>query len=165
MAAISLVSLISCGNNVQLAPSNLVSATALSNHYVEVVSYEIPKGLFRGALWPQKDRKFFVIWNIDDGRETFFELKPPPEFVNYEKEVTADWEFKIIEKSRSSLKYSLRKKDGSKQLHLLLPIKKRDYSFYALDNSSGDEILIFMDISEKIIDSGLFGYVTITNKT
>ena len=116
-------------------------------------------------MWPHKDRKFFVIWIIDDGREKFFELKPPPEFVNYEREVTDIWQFKIIEKSDSSKKYLVHKKDGSKSLHLELPIKKRDYSFSVLNNSSGDEIIIFMDISDKIVDTGMFGYVTITDKT
>lgn len=150
---------------MQPAPSQLASATALSNHSIEVVSYEIPKGIFRGAQWPQKDKKFFEIWIIDDGREKFFELKSPPEFVNYEREVTDSWQFKIIEKSDSYIKYLVNKKDRSKSLHVELPNKKRDYSFAVLNNSSDGEILIFMDISEKIVDTGLFGYVMITDKT
>ena len=150
---------------MQPAPSQLASATALSNHSIEVVSYEIPKGVFRGALWPQKDKKFFEIWIIDDGREKFFELKSPPEFVNYEREVTDNWQFKIIEKSDSYIKYLANKKDRSKSLHVELPNKKRDYSFVVLNNSSDGEILIFMDISEKIVDTGMFGYVIITDKT
>ena len=116
-------------------------------------------------MWPQKDKKSFEIWIIDDGHEKFFELKSPPEFVNYEKEVTDSWQFKIIEKSDSYKKYLAHKKDGSKSLHVELPNKKRDYSFSVLKNSSGGEILIFMDISEKIVDTGLFGYVTIADKT
>ena len=162
---ISFVILISCGNHEQPSTSQLASATVLTNHSIEVISYEIPKGIFRGALWPQKDKRFFEIWIIDDGQEKFFKLKSPLEFVNYEREVTANWEFKIIEKSDSSKKYLARKKDGSKSLHVELPSKKRDYSFSVLNNSSGDEIVIFMDISEKIVDTGLFGYVKITDKT
>jgi len=119
---------------MQPAPSQLASATALSNHSIEVVSYEIPKGIFRGAQWPQKDKKFFEIWIIDDGREKFFELKSPPEFVNYEREVTDSWQFKIIEKSDSYIKYLVNKKDRSKSLHVELPNKKRDYSFAVLNN-------------------------------
>jgi hypothetical protein len=165
IVTISFVILTSCGSLEQPSHSQLASATALSNHSIEVISYEIPKGIFRGALWPQKDKKFFEIWVIDNSQEKFFELKSPPEFVNYEREVTANWEFKVIEKSDSSKKYLVRKKDGSKSLHMELPIKKRDYSFSVLNSSSGDEIVIFMDISEKIVDTGLFGYVTITDKT
>jgi hypothetical protein len=165
IAAISFILLTSCGNHEQPAPSQLASATVLSNHSIEVVSYEIPKGILRGALWPQKDKKFFEIWTIDDNQEKFFELKAPPEFVNYEREVTDRWQFDIIEKSDFYKKYLAHKKDGSKSLHVELPNKKRDYSFAVLKNSGGDEILIFMDISEKIVDAGLFGYVTITDKT
>ena len=165
IVTISVVLFNSCGNHEQLSTSQLASATVLSNHSIEVVSYEIPKGIFRGALWPQKDKKFFEIWIIDDGQEKFYELKSPPEFVNYEREVTDSWQFKIIEKSDNSIKYFVHKKDGSKSLHLELPNKKRNYSFAVLKNSSGGAILIFMDISEKIVDTGLFGYVTITDKT
>lgn len=165
IVTISFVILTSCGNHEQPSHSQLASATVLSNHSIEVISYEIPNGIFRGALWPQKDKKFFVVWIIDDGKEKYFELKSPPEFVNYEREVTANWDFKIIEKSGSSKKYLARKKNGRKSLHLELPVKKRGYSFSVLNNSSGDEILIFMDISEIIVDTGLFGYVTITDKT
>jgi hypothetical protein len=165
IAVISFILLTSCGNHEQPLPSQLASATVLSNHFIEVISYEIPNGIFRGALWPQKDKEFFVIWIIDDGKEKYFKLKSPPEFVNYEREATDNWDIKIIEKSDSSKKYLARKKGGRKSLHLELPIKKRDYSFSVLNNSSGDEILIFMDISEIIVDTGLFGYVTITDKT
>jgi hypothetical protein len=165
VATISFILLTCCGNHEQPLPSQLASATVLSNHSIEVVSHEIPKGIFRGALWPQKDKRFFRIWIIADNQEKFFELKSPPEFVDYEREVTGNWEFKIIDNSDSSKKYLAHKKDGSKSLHVELPIKKRDYSFSVLKNSSGNEILIFMDISEKIVDTGLFGYVVISDKT
>jgi hypothetical protein len=165
IATICFIILISCGNHEQSALSEHAKAQALSNHSIEVVSYEIPKAIFRGVLWPNKGKKFFTIWIIDDDQEKFFELKSPPEFVNYEKEVTGNWEFRVIEKSDISKNYLVRKKDGSKSLHMELPIKKREYSFSVLNNSSGHEIVIFMDISEQIVDTGLFGYVIITDKT
>ena len=165
IAAINFILLTSCGNHEQPLPSQLVSATVLSNHSIEVVSFEIPKGILRGALWPQEDKRFFEIWTIDDSQEKFFELKAPPEFVNYEREVTDRWKFDLIERSDTHKKYLAHQKNGSKSLHVELPIKKRDYSFSVLKNSSGDEILIFMDISEKIVDTGLFGFVVISDKT
>jgi hypothetical protein len=165
IATFFFIILTGCGNHEQPSLSVHAKAQALSNHSIQIVSYEIPKGIFRGALWPSEGKNFFEIWIIDDGKEKIFDLEAPPEFMNYKKAALSEWEFQLIEISDSSKKYLVRRNDGSKSLHLELPIKKRDYSFTVLNNSSGNEILIFMDISERIVDSGLFGYVTIEDKT
>lgn len=165
IATFFFIILTGCGIHEYPASSEHAKAQALSNHSIQIVSYDIPEGIFRGALWPSEGKNFFEIWIIDDGEEKFFNLEAPPEFMNYKKTALSEWEFKLIEISDSSKKYLVRKNDGSKSLHLELPIKKRDYSFTVLNDSSGNEILIFMDISERIVDSGLFGYVTIKDKT
>ena len=144
--------------------SNKAFAKALSSHLVDVKSYEIPKGVFRGALWPEKTDKNFTIWVISGSKELYFSIPAPASFVPYKKEVTEDWEIKFESKSSNKKIYTATKKDNSKLVKLELPIKKREYSFSVLSNDSGEEILIFMDISENITDKGLFGYVLIKNK-
>jgi hypothetical protein len=53
------------------------------------------------------------------------------------------------------------KKDNSKTVQIELPLKKRKYSLNALKNLQGDELIVFMDISETVRDKGLFGYAII----
>jgi hypothetical protein len=160
-----LIALVGCAKLDKPAPSQVAQAQALSNHSVLAASYEIPEGVFRGVLWPSSEKQGFTIWIIQAGKETYFEIRAPSGFARYEKETTADWNINIVETTDSTKKYGVRRKDGSKSIQLELPLKKRDYSFSVLNNSSGDEILIFMDISETTVDQGLFGFVTITDKT
>ena len=48
-----------CMIYVQPTPFKLRSVKALSNHQFEAVAYKIPKGVFRGVLWPDPETKIF----------------------------------------------------------------------------------------------------------
>ncbi len=143
-------------------PNKAVYAKALSNHIVKVRSYEIPMSIFRGVLWPSGNRKNFQIWIIDGQKELFFEIPVPVNFVNYHKEVTKNWRFTVRDDFETRVCLA-EKKDGSRSIQMELPVKKRSYKISVLDNSLGEEMVIFMDISETVVDKGLFGFVVIKN--
>ena len=71
------------------------------------------------------------------------------------------WHVKEGSISEGMKLYTIERKDGKKSLVIELPQKRRDYNFYMLRNDSDEETIIFMDIDEKISDTGLFGYIVI----
>lgn len=145
--------------------SQVVSAKALSKNVIGIKSYEVPKGIFRGTLWPSETRRNFQIWIIDGKKDYYFDIPAPKEFGKNVKEVTKKWIFEVKNNLDNKITYLASRKDGSKSIQIELPLKKRKYNFSVLNNSSGEEILIFMDISENIIDTGLFGYIVIKKGT
>ena len=60
--------------------------------------------------------------------------------------------------------YTIENKRDNKSIRLELPVKKREYSFAVLRNSAGKEMLVFMDISEGVVDEGLFGYAMLSGE-
>ena len=158
-----MILFLSCRKIKEPVLTHIPIANSIS-HNIQIQSYEIPKGIFRGVLWPSKEKKVFQIWLIVNHKEQFFDILPPEDFIDYEKQVTEDWTIKEKEKTNDKIVYLANKKDSSKSIELELPTKKRKYSFYILRNISGQELLIFMDISETIIDKGLFGFVLIRDK-
>jgi hypothetical protein len=144
---------------------NIESAKALTNHIIAISSYRIPNGIFRGVLWPSKENPNFKVWLIEKGKEVYFDIGTPSEFTTYERGSSEEWKITLTESSNAFKTYSAHKIDGSKSLQFVLPKKRREYSFSVLMNSEGNEILIFMDISEDIVDKGLFGFIEITKKT
>ena len=155
--------MIGCNNMKGPISSDVARVKAPSNHNVSIQSYEIPEGVFRGALWPSPDNINFQIWLIDGGKEIFYDIPAPPRFIEYEKETTEDWNFKLLDSTEGKQIYVASKKDNSKTVQIELPLKKRKYSFSALKNLQGDELIVFMDISETVRDKGLFGYAIIKN--
>lgn len=142
-------------------PSQAAEVT-LSSHVVSINSYEIPKGIFRGVLWPNKDNHDFQVWVINGSKEIFFKVPAPSELVTEIKEVTNDWIIKKIGVTKDKIAYSAVRNDDTKSLQFELPVKKSDYSFTVLSNSSGGEVILFMNTAENIVDNGLFGYIVIS---
>jgi hypothetical protein len=152
---------LACGDENKPVPSQDAHAQALSNHIVSISSYEIPRGIFRGVLWPDSKENNFIIWIIDKQKELYFQIPAPSEFIDYQDR-TADWDIKLIDSQKNKITYVANKKSKMKSIQLELPRKKRAYVFYVLKNATGDEMLVFMDTSETVIDKkGLFGYVII----
>jgi len=141
--------------------SQMVQAEALTNHVVEVKSYELPKGNFRGVFWPLNERRTFEIWIISGRRDVYYYIQAPHEFIDKTTDVTDKW---IIEESvlpENKMTYLL-KKNESKSIRLYMPLKKHHYSFSILENNYGDEIVLFMSLSDYVEDrenNGIFGYV------
>ena len=106
----------------------------------------------------------FQIWLIDGDKEIFYDIPAPTGFNQYEKETTEDWNFKLLNATEAKQIYVASKEDSSKSIRLELPLKKRPYSFNVLKNLQGDELIVFMDISETVRDKGLFGYAVIKNE-
>ena len=156
-----LMVLISCDKIRTPIPLHTVKVNALSDHRVDTKSYEIPKAIFRGVLWPTIDRQDFTIWIIDRGKEFFLHVPPPPGFATYNKEVTENWQISQSNLSEDKVLYSVQRKDSTKAVKIELPICKREYSFAVLNNDDGEEMVVFMNISEDVVDKGLFGYVKI----
>jgi len=151
--------------------SPLVQVEILTDHVVDIRSYKLPKGYFRGTLWPSKIRKIFPqafeIWIISGNKiwgykELFFYIQSP---IEYDKatDVTDDW---IIEESvlpKNRMTYLVKRKDESKVIRLNMPFREQHYSFSILESDIGDEIVLFMDISEYVVGNGIFGYAIIKN--
>jgi hypothetical protein len=145
-------------------PSQRAHAKALSNHDISVVSYEMPEYIFRGAVWPSNTNPNFQIWIIVGRKELYYDIAPPPEFGMYEKDVTEDWNFEATETHDERITFVASRKDESRSVQVELPKKSKEYGFSALRNSSGEELLVFMNPSETIFDEGLFGYVYIRDE-
>ena len=133
--------------------------TSQSNHVVSVISYEIPKGIFRGVLWPNSTTQYFEVWIIDGSKEKFFKISAPPELIVDFEDITKSWTVKKVGIDKNRVVYAAVNSDISQSLKIELPVKKRDYRFTILNNASGDVVILFMDIDENIVDSGIFGYV------
>lgn len=149
--------------------AQIVQIEALTNNIVDVWSYKLPKGSFRGVLWPSKHRETFNIRIVSGNKfigykELFYNIQAPLEFVGKTSDVTDNWiiEENILPKNRMS--YLVKRNDESKALRLYMPSRKQHYSFSILENDYGDEIVLFMDISEYVVGNGIFGYVLINNK-
>lgn len=143
--------------------SNTARVKAMGNQNVSFMAYEIPEGVFRGALWPSPNNVNFQLWIINGDKEKFYNVPAPSGFSQYEKETTEDWDFKLLKATEAKKVFVAQKEDSNKAIQIELPLKKRQYSFRVLKNSQGDELVIFMDISESIRDEGLFGYAVIRN--
>ena len=156
--------------------SQIVQVDVLTDHVVDIKSYELPKGSFRGALWFPKSPQSFEIRIVSGNKfigrkESFYHIPAPApsEFSTknidgidgWIVDVTDDW---IIEESilpENRMTYLLKRKDGSKAFQLYMPLRKQHYSFSVLKNDHGDEIVLFMDLSEYVVGKGIFGYVII----
>ena len=146
--------------------SQIVQVEVLTNHVVDIKSYELPKGSFRGALLFQKSPQSFEIRIVSGNKfigikELFYHIPAPPEFIDNNIDVTKDW---IIEESilpKNRMTYLLKRKDGNKAFQLYMPLREQHYSFSVLKNDHGDEIVLFMDLSEYVVGKGIFGYVII----
>ena len=134
---------------------NEVSAEALTQHAVMIRAYEIPEGKFRGAIQPLDKRGYFEIWNIENKREVFYEIPSPRVFPGTEKIVTDEWNIRLQNIGRR-LMYQATRKDGVVSLKFKLPPKKRQYTIYVLRNNKHQELIVFVDLSEFIIDKGIF---------
>ena len=148
--------------------SQIVQAEALTNHVVDIRSYKLPKGYFRGVFWSSESPQFeiwIILGNKFIGKKTlYYNLLVPPEFIDNLANVTDDW---IIEESvlpKNRMTYLIKRKDENKVIRLNMPFRKQHFSFAISKNDNGDEIVLFMDISEYVIGKGIFGYVIIKNK-
>ena len=153
--------IIGCNNMKGPISSDAARVKAPIDYNLSIQSYEIPEGVFRGVLWPSQDNINIQIWLIDGSKEIFYDIPAPSGFNKYEKETTEDWNFKFLDSIEDKQIYAASKKDNSKTVQIELPLKKRRYSFNALKNLKGDEMIVFMDISETVRDIGLFGYAVI----
>lgn len=132
----------------------------ISTNKVVFRGFDIPKGIFKGVLWPSENNDDFQIWTIEGDEEKFYNVHVLENFTS-NKEVTRQWNVKEINGSNNTRRYTIQRKDKAKSVELELPVKKRDYSFAVLQNDLSDELILFMDISENIEDKGLFGYILI----
>jgi len=155
--------LVGCNNMKSPISSDAAQVKAIGNHSVSFKSYEIPEGVFRGALWPSSNNVNFQIWLVDKDKEKFYDIPAPVGFDRYEKETIENWNFELLKTTEAKQIYVAKRNDDSKTIQLVLPLKKRPYNFKVLKNAQGNELIVFMDISETIRDKGLFGYVVIKN--
>ena len=138
--------------------NKLVKIDYSSNAILGFKSYTIPRGIFRGVLWPEPGNPNFDIWLSGD---KFFKIKAPPQAASWTSWIPNRGQLivKEIASSKNRMKYSITWKGAEKILIIELPRKKRKYHFEMLGNEVGEETIVFMDIDEIISDTGLFGYV------
>jgi len=136
-----------------------------SRHVVSINSYEIPKGIFRGVLWPNKDNKDFQVWLLDGSKEIFLKITAPSELMVETRDATKDWIIKKLGTTKDIITYSAIKNDGTKSVQFELPVRKTSYSFNILSNASGEEVLLFMNVAENVVDRGFFGYIVMKKQS
>ena len=148
--------------------SQVVQVEVLTDHVVDIKSYKLPKGHFRGVSWASliNNRETFEIWiisgNMFTGREElFYYIQSPPEFVDEATDTTDAWAINESVLPKNKMTYLVKRKDGSKSIRLTMPLRKQHYSFAISENGRGDEIVLFMDVSEYVVGNGIFGYVLI----
>jgi hypothetical protein len=138
---------------------NNFKVNALTSHKVVITGYLIPKGIFRGAIQPLESHHSFEIWNIEKGKECWYNIPAPPEFCYNQKESTADWNISLLENHRDDAIYEIKRKDGKVAFQVQLPMPKREYTFYVLKYEKEHELIVFSTLSEFVDDVGVFGYV------
>jgi len=146
--------------------SNEVSAEVLTQHAAVIRAYEIPEGKFRGAVQPVNKRGYFHIWNIENNREIFYDIPSPRGFPGTETEkiVTDEWNIRLQDIGYR-ITYQATRKDGAVSLQFKLPPKKRQYTIYVLRNNKYQELIVFGDLSEFIVDKGIFGYIMVCRES
>lgn len=140
-------------------PSGDVRARVISGQAVDVKAFEIPKGVFEGVELPAYSKNKMNFQITVRGRETSY--VPAPREFSDAKESTNEWSMPEFETTQKRKLYLAVRSDKSKAVLLDLPLKKRRYYICILKNGIGDEMIVFMDIMDKIVDKGLFGYVMI----
>ncbi|MHC4758943.1 MAG: hypothetical protein ACYTE8_09820 [Planctomycetota bacterium] len=141
--------------------SNKVSAETLTPHNVVIRAYEIPKGIFRGAIQPLNRNGYFAIWNIENKQEVYYDIPSPRGFLGTEKIVTDEWSIHLLEQKEDMEVYQAARKNEAVSLKFQVPFRKRAYTFYVLRNDKDQEMIVFADLSEFWIDRGVFGYIVI----
>lgn len=156
-----LLVLVACSKTESPILAHLVHAKSLYDQEPVVKSYEIPQGILRGALWPSSAEGNFRIWLVQGKKDVFFDIPAPQGFDRSIQEVTEEWDFKAYNRKQDRVMCLASRKDGKKTIEIDLPLRKRPYSFFALANPSGSELVVLMDMSENVTDRGLFGYVVV----
>lgn len=161
---VSIILLVGCGGPGKPTLSHMLNVEALSAHDFYVKCYQIPKGVFRGVLWPTDRADYFKLWVIRKTNEAFYEVSAPSGFIFDKKSVSDQWLIKCTDRTDNITTYTAARKDGSALFRFQLPTKKTEYSFTVFRNNSSEEMLIFMDIHETNIDIGTFGYIIIKTR-
>lgn len=152
-----------CSYNKMPHPSN-EGYVRESNHCVaHITSYEIPKGIFRGVLWPSKSSTKFQVWTIIDNTDIYYDFPVPNAFSDKIWDVSTEWE--ISQKVEAGkIVYFIKRKSGMESLKIVLPTMKDKYVFSVLRNQKSQEIIVYMNISENTVDKGFWGYVILDPK-
>ncbi len=153
--------LFGCSHVARPKENNIVKAHSPANQIVRLKSYDIPEAVFRGVLWPSPDNADFEVWIIKNKQEIFYRIPAPPEVVKWRSDVTDQWVIQENMTTSDKKEYSLKRKEGTKSLTIEVPRKNRGYSFFILQNDNEEDTVLFMDIDEKITDTGLCGYIVI----
>lgn len=155
---------VSCERQVIPEKIDSVAVRSLTEHTVHAEAYELPKGVFRGALWPTNEKNnTFELWLIRNGRELFFDIPPPDDFGFYEDDETNNWNISQSTMTDYQVRFNAERRDKKIAIYIELPIKNTDYGFKVIKGSKDKEMIIFMTITESIIDKGIFGFIMIEN--
>lgn len=152
---------ISCEDNIAPELNNQINI--ISGNAKDAKSYDIPEGIFRGVLWPTPNELEFTVWIIRKNKEIYLKIPAPPEIARWEKQVTDQWQISEIQDLGTVKRYQAKKIDDVRPVVFDLPKKMIDYSFYVLADGNGRETILFMNISDKVTDSGLFGFIILNS--
>lgn len=156
-----MVSLTACSVYEQPVQLSEPRATAISGHIISDISYRVPRGIFRGVLWPAANERYFRLWVIRNHSEIYYKVKPPVEMSGNEVETTDKWSIAERGGRAGIVVYSLANVDMSKVLRIELPSGVVGYSFAVLRASERLDVIIYLTMTDSVVGSGLFGYVCI----
>lgn len=123
-----------------------------------ICAYKVPPGEFRGALWPTKNSQYFQVWLKEGNKDKYMKVAIPKNFMKY-KDATQDWSLSSEILSNGNISYSFLKKDSNDFVQVTLPSEIDYLSLSVLRNSIGEDLLIFMNMSEEEIENGIFGFI------
>lgn len=159
---ISLLCLAGCDRS----PSNLEridSATGKdgTGHTFPIEAYKIPRGEFRGVLWPTSERKTFQIRVIKNRRDHLFDVPSPAGPMGGGKDLK-DWSVDHVRLTPKNSTFRFSPGDSRGELELSLPVSPTPYRFYRLKSSAkNEEFLIFQNIAEGVDTEGVFGFLPV----
>lgn len=152
-----------CGSTPTPSPSDRANVQIFSEHRMMIQTYEIPESIFRGVIWPSPSNQGFTLWLITGSTEHFVTIPTPSEVIEWQEDVTDTWTIHPLQETRERTVYAVASGDKIISAHIDLPNSTKGFTFSVLTNASHDHILVFMDISESVIDTGIFGYIVISH--
>jgi hypothetical protein len=126
--------------------------------------FDVPRGEFRGVLWPSRSNPHFSLWVIrstgfgpfEGTEETYVKSLAPGEPADWKERYEHPWLLRLV--SGTPTRYLLSETGSNRALELELPPSDVPLIFSIV--ASGDrQFLVFLNPEELKIKKGLFGFV------
>lgn len=152
----SVMALVSCVKSQLSVDMELVKIEKTTNAEILVFAYKLPKGIFRGALWPTLENNHFRIWYNSGKNDKFIKIPSPGNFLEFKLETNKKWTIKCENENNICTISNYR---NTEKVLLKFSENFGPITFSIMRNEFNEDLIIFMNNSEEIIDVGIFGYL------